>query len=261
MAIVLYDQEDGITLRYVVAIVVKLFHARFGQTDQLARRGHGAAGTAGCIDMVLGNEIAHWHEQREGAALSRIARELDFSAEQLCQLLADGKTETGSAELARRTGIGLLESLEDELLLLRRDANAGIFHREGSDLFCLAEHRMIIRPAGARQLGAHGDMTAGRKLHRIGKQVLENLLEPLGITMNGMWQVTREVDVEWQPLRLGHVAEASIDGVAQAGESNFLDLDGNCSGFDLGEIQNVVDQMQQIGARRMNVAGELHLAI
>ena len=49
-------------------------------------------------------------------------------------------------------------------------------------------------------------------------------------------------------LFLGHVPEVAIDGVAQAGERDFLDLDGDRAGLDLREIENVVDQIEQVGA-------------
>ena len=57
-----------------------------------------------------------------------------------------------------------------------------------------------------------------------------------------------EVHVERQVLCLCDVAEVAADGFAQGGERNILDIDGDSAGFDLGEIQNVVDQVQQVRA-------------
>ncbi len=56
---------------------------------------------------------------------------MDFAAEQAGQLTADGETETGAAVLAAGRGIRLLESLEDDFLLLERNADTGIRHLEG----------------------------------------------------------------------------------------------------------------------------------
>src|SRR5205085_9666039 len=69
--------------------------------------------------------------QRERASGSRRADEPDLAAEQLGQLAADRKAEAGAAVLPRRGAVGLLERLEDDLLLVLRDADPGIAHREG----------------------------------------------------------------------------------------------------------------------------------
>ena len=67
------------------------------------------------------------------------------------------------------------------------------------------------------------------------------------------------MDVERQVLGLGHVPEIAVDVVAQAGEGDFFDLDRHGAGFDLREIENVVDEVQQVGAGRVDVARELDL--
>ena len=58
---------------------------------------------------------------------------MDFAAEQACEFAADGKPEAGAAIFAAGAGVGLLERLEDELLLFRGDADAGVGHFEGDD--------------------------------------------------------------------------------------------------------------------------------
>ena len=60
--------------------------------------------------------------------------QLDFAAEQHGQFAADGETEAGAAVFAGGAGVGLLEGLEDEPLLFRRDADAGILDGEGDEL-------------------------------------------------------------------------------------------------------------------------------
>ena len=44
------------------------------------------------------------------------------------------RPKAGAAVFARGAGVGLLEGLEDEPLLLRRDADAGVLDGEGDDL-------------------------------------------------------------------------------------------------------------------------------
>ena len=85
--------------------------------------------------------------ERERAALAGRADQLDLAAEQRGQLAADGQTQAGAAVLAAGAGVGLLERLEDEPLLFRRDADAGVadFDRDGA--LRETQNRVIRRPA------------------------------------------------------------------------------------------------------------------
>ena len=78
-------------------------HARRPASDAAALDGSG----------VFGRQV-----EREGAAHARHAAQLDFAAEQVGELAADGEAEAGAAVFAAGAGIGLLERLEDDLLLL-----------------------------------------------------------------------------------------------------------------------------------------------
>src|ERR1700685_2149024 len=55
------------------------------------------------------------------------------------------------------------------------------------------------------------------------------------------------------------MAERTPNHVQKAGEENFLGFDGDGSGFDLGKVKNVTDQIQQVrtcpvnGARKLDV--------
>ena len=75
--------------------------------------------------------------------------EPDLAAEQRRQLAADRQAEAGAAVLAARAGVGLLERLEDQLLLLRRDADAGVADGDGDGGRHEPQHRVIRRPARA----------------------------------------------------------------------------------------------------------------
>ena len=197
----------------------------------------------------------------ESAALPVDAGELDFAAEQHGQLAADGKAEAGAAVFAGSAGVGLLEGLEDEPLLLRRDADAGVLDGEGYDLRGLAEHRVIGAPALRGKTDAHFDVAVSGEFDGVGEQILEDLLEALRVAVHESRQVLGELHVEWQVLGFGHVPEVAVDGVAQGGEGDFLDLDGDGAGLDFREIENVVDEVEQVGAGGVDVAGKLDLLV
>lgn len=69
--------------------------------------------------------------ETEGAALARCAADRDLATHQLDQLAADGETQPGAAETPGNAAVGLGEWGEEVLLLLGRNANAGIADGEG----------------------------------------------------------------------------------------------------------------------------------
>ena len=102
-------------------------------------------------------------------------------------------------------------------------------------------------------------MALGGELDGVGKQVLEDLLEAFRVADQGARQVGVEMNVERQVLVLGHVPEVALDRVAQAGERDLLGLDRDRAGLDLREVENVVDEVEQVGAGGVDVAGEIDL--
>ena len=63
---------------------------------------------------------------RERAAAAQLALQTHVAAQQLGQLADDRQPQAGAGVLARQRVAGLAELLEDQLLLLRRDADAGV---------------------------------------------------------------------------------------------------------------------------------------
>ena len=88
-----------------------------GSAPRPARRGRSAAGRARQVE-------------RERGALALGALHPDLAAEQACDLAADRQTEAGAAEAAADRALGLLERLEDQAQLVRRDADPGVGDRE-----------------------------------------------------------------------------------------------------------------------------------
>ena len=152
-----------------------------------------------------------------------------------------------------------MEGLEDDALLLGCDTDAGILHGEGHDVVGLGKDRMIRAPALAGQADAHFDLALGGEFDGVGQQVLENLLQALGVAVHGVRQVRVELNMKRQILGLGHMPEVAIDVVAQATEGYFLDFHRNSAGLDFGQIENVVNEVEQVRTRGVDVARELDL--
>ena len=69
------------------------------------------------------------------------------------------------------------------------------------------------------------------------------------------------MNVERQIFRLGDVPEVSFDVFPQPVECDLFDLYRDGAGLDLREVENVVDEVEQIGAGRIDIARELHLPV
>ena len=219
---------------------------------------HGlAAVRAAALD---GPDIVDRQIERERAADAGRAAQLDFAAEQVRQFAADGEAEAGAAIFAAGAGIGLLERLEDDLLLLRRNADAGIGHFEGNHLCAWLQHR--VRRASSRLAPADTFSCTpplGGELERVGKQVLQHLLQALGVGDDAAAEVGIELTSNDSCRVSASCRNGRADRFEQVGEEDLLGLDGDGAGFDLRQVENVADQIEQVGAGAVDGAGELDL--
>ena len=188
--IVLDDQQYGVALLDALAVVGDVLFAGHRQdADRMGLRRIGRAAGDRRGARRVGARVMQRQVEGERAALAVDAGEPDFAAQQHGQLAADGEAEAGAAVLARGAGVGLLEGLEDEPLLLRRDADAGVLHGEGDHLLGLGQHRVIGAPARRGKADANLDVAMRRELDGVGQQVLEDLLQALRVAVQDRGQV------------------------------------------------------------------------
>ena len=229
------------------------------QRDRAPASAAGAGAATRCARVGPG--VVQRQVEREGAALPVHAGQPDLAAEQRGQLAADRQAEAGAAVLARGAGVGLLEGLEDEPLLLRRDADAGVLDRERDHLLragC-STGWSALQPAVARR-DAHVDVALRGELDGVRQQVLQDLLQPLRVAVHrraagrrskSTWNGRFLASATWRKLR-STLSRRPANG-------DLLDLDRHRAGLDLRQVEDVVDQVQQVGAGRVDVAGELDL--
>ena len=91
-------------------------------------------------------------------------------------LPADGEAEARPAVLAARAAVGLLEGLEDDLLLFRGDPDPRIRHRDREDRAGAIQGFHLGTPALPDSLDAQRDPPPLRELEGVGEQVLDDLL-------------------------------------------------------------------------------------
>ena len=257
---VVFDDEHHQIARLKSIPVVG--HAQLRGQRQDRQRGArvvGAAAAAGAGVCAGGPGVEQRQVEREGAALTGLADQANLAPQQRGQLAADGQAQPGAAELAAGAGVGLLEGLEHQSLLVGRDADAGVGDGKSDDGPATAEHRVLGAPALARTLHAQAHLPRRRELEGVGQQVAQDLLQPRAVAADGRRQARLEFQREGQSLALGDVAEAALHRLGQVGEGQRFGLHGDGAGLDLRQVEDVGDEHQQVTAGGVDVARELDL--
>src|SRR5438309_933659 len=118
---------------------------------------------------------------------------------------------------------------------------------------------MVGSPSANGGRDAELDAALRCELEGIGQQVLEDLLQPLGVSAEARSEVWIHGGLEHQLPGLGFMTERSCNRSHDVREVDFLGFDRDGSRFDLRQIENVADQIQKVAARAVNGAGKLHL--
>ena len=175
--------------------------------------------------------VAQGEPEREDRAHPRRARHREVASEQAGETPADREPEAGSTVLARVAAVHLPELLEDQLELVRGDADAGVRHGEGD----------VVTPTG----DGHGDRPLVRELDGVAQEVEKDLLD---LVLVGVEPRQVRIDRLHQAHLLAldqrlHRAEAEVNQRLEV-EGHRADLDP--AGLDLGEVEDVVDERQEV---------------
>ena len=194
--------------------------------------------------------------EREGAAFADGTFHADLAAEQTRDFAADRQSQTGTAELTRRSHIGLLERFEDHVELVGRNADAGVGHRERDRRTLDGGETVLFEQRDFQRYAA-----LGGELECVGKQVLENLLQSRCVGNQFLGDVFVALDREIQRLVGRNLTERAGDVVLDRLERNLLQIDRRRARFDLRQVEDVVDERQQVGTRGANRLRELDLLV
>ena len=196
-------------------------------------------------DELRTRRLVERHGEMERAAASDFAFDPQPAAHQLDQPQRNRQPEARAAEAARRRAVGLGEGLEDVLLLVGGNADAGI-----------ADAEVQERTAGVvgirRGVDAQHDFALVRELDGVAEDVQEHLAQSAGVADEVGRHVGRDVVGELEPFlrgaerqQLGGVA----DGLAEI-ERGVVELEP--LRFDLREVEDVVDDPEQRLGRRLH---------
>ena len=178
------------------------------------------------------------HVQREvkPTALAQRAFHGQFTTHHRHQPVTDAQAQACATEAPGGRGLGLRKAAEDLLLVLGRDADAGVTHRPDHG------HRPRVMSDHPRR--QHHFALLG-ELQRIAHQVHQHLLQPQRVAHQDAGQAGVDVEQQRQRLvqRVGRDDDREIAQQAFGGKG--LGLEHHLAGLDLGEIEDVVEQRQQ----------------
>ena len=172
----------------------------------------------------------------EAAAHPRRTLRTDLAAHQFRQSPGDGQPEAGAAVAARDRGVGLFEGLEQALQLFRLDPDTGVGHREAHQQFAV-----II----FQQLGAQRNGTPPGELDRVAGIVEQRLAQARHIAAQPQRHPVA-VELDRQPLAPRRIADDRCDVVEYRGKMEIGAFQLHAAGFDLGQIEDVVDDAEQV---------------
>ena len=175
----------------------------------------------------------------ENAAPTERALHTDLTTHQFDQLLVDRQPEAAPAVLARRRQIGLLEGIEETHDLLRAQAQTGILHGKTDP---------AARTVDGLQTRFQPDRAFLGEFDRIIEEIEQDLPETHAIAAQSLRNRRVDIDKQRQALFLRLQFSNRRDPGNQLVEIEGRRFELELAGFDLGEIEDVVDQILQVPA-------------
>ena len=201
--------------------------------------------------LKLGDTLRHGllsadgkaQRNREFRALPRLTLDRNTAAHHIDQIFRNRHAETGSLNFAHGRGLLARKLLEDMLLKRRAHADAGI-----------TDMKFIIHTSmrcGLLLNDAQGDHAAYRgELDGIGQDVKHDLVETHGVGNNILILHIDHVDEKRNALG----GDVRLDDIAQIvyklGQVHRAQLERNLAALDTAHIKYIVDEREQMLARR-----------
>jgi hypothetical protein len=184
----------------------------------------------------------------ERAPLAGGAADPDGAAHHLDKSLGDGQPQARASVVPGGRGVGLHEGLEQPLLVLFGDAHPGVADLDPHQVGPGRVHRH-----GHRHLAPLGELDG------VAGQVGEHLAEAAGVAGDHPRDGRVDGDHQLQALLLGQRRQQPDRALHQGPQLEVRDLEFEAAGLDLGEVEHVVDQLQERLARALGHEGELAL--
>nr|GEU28476.1 hypothetical protein [Tanacetum cinerariifolium] len=173
--------------------------------------------------------------QRERAALAEIAFEEQRAADQVGQVLAQVQSQARPFRVAGGGGIELRERLEQLVLVFLADAGAAVGHREFDDLLTLA---LALRERDTYRAGlGELDGVVAKVEQDLGQRALVRV-EHDGLVGQVHFELEVFLHRQW-PQGVHHFAHHVL-------ALHRLHFERDLAGLDLGHVEDVVNQREQV---------------
>ena len=173
----------------------------------------------------------------------------------ICRLME--RPEAGAAVLAAGAGVALLERLEDDAVLLLGDADAGVAHREGDHRVGGVEH-LLLRVPAARWPARALSETEPRSVNL--KALESRFLSTCCSRLVSVWiaggSAGSSSTSNCSPLRSATWRKVLSTNFRTSANGTVRDVHRHGARLDLGEVEDVVDQVEQVGAGAVDGLGE-----
>ncbi|MNZ62523.1 hypothetical protein D3C78_806480 [compost metagenome] len=184
--------------------------------------------------------------QGEDTALPRLAADADRSAEQGRQVPRDRQPQPRATVTTIGGAVGLVERLENTFKLIAGNTDPRIANHKTETGVRLADD-------------GEADRALFGELDRVRQQVLEHLFQALGIGEQYRRCIRLHLSREHQLLVGGQGHEHPAQAIYQPRDAGVLRTYLQLAGLDSGNVEDVIDQVEQVVARRVDRLGVLHL--
>ena len=140
------------------------------------------------------------------------------------------------------------------LLLVRRDADAGVAHGE-------AQADLALGRGLAGDFHAHDHLALLGELDGVAHQVEQDLPQPAGVADQGVGHVRLHVADQLQPLLVGPHGQRPQGVADRRPQREVGRVQLQLAGLDLGEVEQVVDDAEQAVGRRLDRLQALPLVL
>ena len=195
----------------------------------------------GLEHLALGRILLHPEAgvEVEDGAFASLALDPDAPAHEFDQVFADDQPQPGAAVFARGAGIGLAETLEHLAALLWRHADTGVFDPEVQfDTVVMVGHFF----------DADDNFAGFGELDGVVAQVDQHLTQPQGVANEGCGYIWRGGKQKFQPFVFGFHAHQVGQVVHDVFKVEVNGFHAQLARFNLGEVEDVVDDAQQVFA-------------
>ncbi len=175
-------------------------------------------------------------------SLSNLTLQGDGASHGVHYVLGDGHSQTGALRLLHPLRVLPAERVKDNFLVFLRHTDARVLYQQMGADKCIPLWRIFLIK---RYL--NGSLLRG-KLHRISQKVDHHLVKPHTVAAHILGGYVLDGDTELLAFRLHLRLNDAHNAVHNLPEGDLVHIQGHLPALNLGHVQHIVDQPQQMPA-------------